>query len=85
MGAYEYGAVPVPITPVPSLNLSLSKTNLVFAYTAYSNYTYRLQFSTNLLTWSDFATNGPSATQTNLTQSLSKPGYDRCYFRLLQQ
>jgi hypothetical protein len=81
-GAYEYGAVPFDI---PYLILSPSGTNLLLSFIGYPTKSYRLQYSTNLIAWSDLRTNGPVTLQTNINQMISKPAPDRCFFRLLTQ
>jgi hypothetical protein len=54
-------------------------------FTAFPINTYRLQASTNLLTWFDLETNGPFATVTNVNRTYSPPGPDHRFFRLLLQ
>jgi hypothetical protein len=82
MGAYEFGSVPL-VTPV--LNLAAAGGNVQLWFTATPLSTYRLQCSTNLTTWTDLNTNGPFASATNLSQTISQQGFNRRYFRLLAQ
>lgn len=82
MGAYEYGGVP---STVPYLYLSLNGTNVMLSFAAFPPSTYRLQYSTNLSTWADMTTNGPIAISTNISQIVSRQGFNQRYFRLLVQ
>lgn len=82
IGAYEYGASP---SVAPNLNVGLSGTNLMVSFTAGPPYTYYLQYSTNLIGWINVSTNGPITSQTNLSQTISKPSSNRGFFRLLMQ
>jgi hypothetical protein len=82
MGAYEYGSVPILVPGLPTLALNPSGTNLLVSFTAYPDTSYRLQFSTNLLTWSDVLTNGPVTSQTSVSQTLNQTG-KQGYFRVV--
>ena len=81
-GAYEYGSVPILIPGLPTVALSPSGTNLLVSFTVYPNTSYRLQFSTNLLTWSDVLTNGPFTSPTSVSETLNQPGYQG-FFRVV--
>jgi hypothetical protein len=63
----------------------MSSTNAVLSFVAVPPSTYYLQRSTNLTTWVNLSTNGPIAVSTNISQTISKQGINRCYFRLLMQ
>ena len=82
MGAYEYGSVPL-VNPV--LNISVTAGNFLLSFTASPPSAYRFQASTNLTTWTDLNTNGPFASSTNISQTISQQGFNRRYFRLLLQ
>jgi hypothetical protein len=82
LGAYEYGAVP---SVALALTIGSGQTNLMLSFTADPPHTYYLQYSTNLVTWVDVSTNGPFATQTNLSQTITPQNLNRGFFRLLLQ
>jgi hypothetical protein len=82
MGAYEYGSVPILIPGLPTVALNPSGTNLLVSFTVYPNTNYRLQFSTNLVTWSDVLTNGPVNSPTSVSQTLDQPG-NQGFFRVV--
>jgi hypothetical protein len=81
-GAYEYGSF---LFLNPNLNISSANNNVLLSFTAAPPYAYRLQSSTNLINWSDLNTNGPFATATNISQTISQQGFSRRFFRLLLQ
>ena len=82
MGAYEYGSVPL-VQPV--LNIGTTATNFQLSFTTTIPGSYRLQCSTNLITWADLSTNGPFSGATNISHAVSRLGPKACYFRLLVQ
>ena len=47
--------------------------------------TYRLQASTDLLSWVDITTNGPFAGVTCVTNTVTAQGWNRRFFRLVLQ
>jgi hypothetical protein len=81
-GAYEYGSYPLVI---PSLNITATTSNVLLSFIASMPNAYRLQASTNLSSWADLSTNGPFADSTNISQTISKQGFNRRYFRVLVQ
>jgi hypothetical protein len=82
VGAYEYGSYQLVI---PYLNITSTASNVLLTFTAYPSISYDLQASTNLSTWIDLNTNGPFASSTNVTQTISKQGLNPQFFRLLVQ
>jgi hypothetical protein len=82
MGAYEYGSY---LLILPHLNITSAGTNILLSYTTTLSGSYRLQASTNLSTWTDLNTNGPFASSTNISQTISRQGFNLRYFRLLIQ
>jgi hypothetical protein len=82
MGAYEYGSYQAVIL---CLNAAFSASNVLVCYTASPTLpgSYRLQASPDLKTWTDLSTNGPFASTTNISQTISKQGFDHRYFRVL--
>ena len=82
MGAYEYGSY---LLVIPSLNILANTTNILLSFIASPPSVYRLQASTNLSTWTDLNTNGPFASPTNISQTISPQGIGRCFFRLRVQ
>ena len=82
MGAYEYGSY---LFPNPVLGLTPVGGNVLLSFTATPSYTYRLQASTDLNTWTHLNTNGPFATATNISQNISQQGFEIRFFRLLMQ
>jgi hypothetical protein len=82
IGAYEFSSFPLVI---PTLAITGTSSNILLSFTAAMPTTYYLQASTNLLTWTVVGTNGPFASTTNVTQSVSQPGFNQRYFRLLAQ
>jgi hypothetical protein len=82
IGAYEYGST---FPGAPNLRVSTSGTNLVVSFAAFPPYSYRLQCSTDLKSWSDLSTNGPIGSSTNINQTVSKQGFNSRYFRLRMQ
>ena len=82
IGAFEYGSY---LLILPTLNIAPAGTNMMLTYTTTLTGAYRLQASTNLSAWTDLITNGPFASPTNLTQTISKQGFKNRYFRLLIQ
>ena len=83
MGAYEYGSMPL-ITP--SVAIAPNGANVQISFSANPPYTYcYLQGSTNLTSWFNLSTNGPIVGQTNISQTISKQGRNRCYFRVFMQ
>jgi hypothetical protein len=87
MGAYEYGSylLGVPTSAPGYLNLAANVNYLLLSFTTPAAKTARLQASTNLITWSDLTTNGPFATATNISQTISQQGFSQRFFRLLLQ
>ncbi len=83
IGAYEYGSA-APVT-VPYLSVSASGSNITLSFAAVPSKLYRLQWSTNLTTWTDLSTNGPATSATTFNQTVSKLAFSQCYFRLLVQ
>ena len=84
MGAYElYGSNQV--VNLPLLNLEPSGQNLLLSFTAYPPSIYQLQSSTNLLQWQDLETNGPFASPTTITRTISPQGALRQFYRVWSQ
>lgn len=82
IGAYEYGSA---VSEVPYLNMSVTSSNVVLAFSAFAGNTYYLQCSTNLSTWISLSTNGPFEVSTYVSQSVNRQGTSRYFFRLLMQ
>jgi len=82
MGAYEYGSA---ASTVPYLNMSVTTTNVTLSFSAFPASTYYLQCSTNLAAWVNLSTNGPFGVSTFISQTVSRQGVTRCFFRLLLQ
>jgi hypothetical protein len=87
MGAYEYGSylLGVPTGAPGYLNLAANPNYFLLSFTTPAAKTARLQASTNLITWSDLTTNGPFATATNISQTISQQSFSQRFFRLLLQ
>jgi hypothetical protein len=87
IGAYEYGSylLGIPTGAPGYLNLAASANYFLLSFTVAPSSAYRLQASTNLTTWTDLNTNGPFATATNISQTISRQGFNLRYFRLLLQ
>jgi hypothetical protein len=84
MGAYElYGSNQV--VNLPLLHLEPSGQNLLLSFTAYPPSIYQLQSSTNLLQWQDLETNGPFASPTTITRTISPQGALRQFYRVWSQ
>jgi hypothetical protein len=84
IGAYEF-YYPTQAVLIARLNMAPAANGIGLNFTAFPINTYRLQASTNLLTWFDLETNGPFATVTNVNRTYSPPGPDHRFFRLLLQ
>ncbi len=82
IGAYEYGSYPFLN---PYLNVTPAGASVVLTFTATPAFAYRLQASTNLTIWADLNTNGPFASATNISQTISLQGFEARFFRLLVQ
>jgi len=82
VGAYEFGSSQLVI---PYLAIAYETGNVTLAYTASLPVPYCIQASTNLTNWTDLITNGPFASETNVSQTLSQPGINSHFFRLLVQ
>ncbi len=88
MGAYEYGSFQQLGSPVgvPGyLSLNTSANYYLLSFTTAAATTWRLQTSTNLITWNDLNTNGPFVSPTNVCQIFSRKSFDHSFFRLLMQ
>jgi hypothetical protein len=84
IGAYEF-YYPTQAVLVARLNMAPAANGIGLNFTAFPINTYRLQASTNLLTWFDLETNGPFASVTNVNRTYRPPGPDHRFFRLLLQ
>jgi hypothetical protein len=83
MGAYEAGASAFNLLQLaPSAG---NPTNLLLSFAANPAVAYRIQCSTNLITWTDVSTNGPFASATACNQTFTAKGAAHCYFRLRLQ
>jgi hypothetical protein len=84
MGAYEYGSYQPVIL---CLYAASTGNNVLVCFTASPSLPglYRLQASTNLSTWTDLNTNGPFASSTNISQTISKQEFKLRFFRVLVQ
>ena len=69
----------------PQMNLSSGANGVTLCITAFPTNTYRLQTSTNLSSWTDWMTNGPFATLTNINQTINGQAPPLQFFRLLVQ
>ena len=87
MGAFEYGSYLLGVaTGVPGyLNFTDRANYYLLSFTLAPSTACRLQTSTNLINWADLNTIGPFASQTNLSQIISKQDVNHGYFRLLMQ
>lgn len=84
IGAYEFYA-PTQAVLVARLNMAASTDTAGLNFTAFPINIYRVQTSSNLMTWSDLETNGPFATVTNISRTFSTQGAGQRYFRLFLQ
>ena len=84
IGAYEF-YYPTQAVLAARLNMAPVANWVGLNFTAFPINTYRLQASTNLLTWFDLETNGPFASVTNVNRTFSPQGSDHRFFRLLLQ
>lgn len=73
VGAYEYASQPFGASGYLNLNPA-GANSLLLTFSAYPPNSYRLQYSTNLLTWSDVRTNGPFVSPAIVSQSLNQTG-----------
>jgi hypothetical protein len=87
MGAYEYGSYQLgPPDGVPGyLYITATANCSLISFTGTSANTCRLQASTDLSTWTDLNTNGPFASVTNITQAISRQGFNLRFFRMREQ
>jgi hypothetical protein len=67
------------------MSLTSAANGASFNFTAFPAILYRLQASTNLLSWIDLETNGPFASSTNICNPISTQGWNHRFFRLLLQ
>jgi hypothetical protein len=65
--------------------MTFTTGNVLLSFAAFPPSLYRLQASTNLLTWTDLNTNGPIGISTNISQTISKQGFNHRFFRVLVQ
>ncbi len=70
---------------LPRLNLEPSGQNLLLSFTADPPSLYQLQSSTNLLQWQVLETNGPFASPTTITRTISPQGALRQFYRVWVQ
>ncbi len=82
VGAYEYGSGPLNVL---ELTLLAGTNALQLSFTATGSSVYLLQGSTNLFDWINLSTNGPFASPTNISQTISLEGFPARYFRLKMQ
>lgn len=84
MGAVEYYALGIP---QPEISATKANGNLILGFTAYASASYRLQASSNLVSWVDLETNGPFASviMININQTVSTSDRSYRFFRLLVQ
>jgi hypothetical protein len=80
IGAFEYGAVP----PLQLVLAPSGPTSFQLSFTTKLAGCYRLQSSTDLMTWTDVCTNGPFPCITNVCLSVGKHNLNACYFRVVQ-
>lgn len=79
IGAYEYGSSPLNVL---ELTRPAGTNTLQLSFTATGSSVYFLQGSTNLFDWINLSTNGPFASPTNISQTISLEGFPAHYFRL---
>lgn len=84
IGAFEYGAIYPSPSPM-NFNLTASAPNLFLNFTASPPFTYHLQSSTNLTSWSDVETIGAFSSPSNITRTISPAGIARKFFRVWYQ
>jgi len=84
IGAYEF-YYPTQAVLVARLNMASAANCAGLNFTAFPINIYRLQASTNLLTWFDLETNGPFACVTNVNRAYSPQCPEHWFFRLLLQ
>ncbi|MGA2243748.1 MAG: choice-of-anchor Q domain-containing protein [Verrucomicrobiota bacterium] len=82
IGAFEYGAT---APAAPYLAMSSGAAGVGVSFTALPTFTYRVQSSADLKTWTDIMTIGPLAAETEINQMVTPPWYSHCYFRLIMQ
>lgn len=82
IGAYEYGSV---LPGAPYLSASTSGNSVLVSFAAFPSNVYRLQWSSNLTTWTDYCTNGPVTNPITINLSIGKQDFSHCYFRLRMQ
>jgi hypothetical protein len=82
-GAYEYGSYAAP--PPGSLTMTGNAQNWSLHFTASPPFTYHLQWSTNLTSWSDLEVIGGLTTYSNVTSAISAQGSARKFYRFWYQ
>jgi hypothetical protein len=85
-GVVDIGAIefygPSQVVYMPLMSLAPTGENVVLRFTVNPSSSYHLQTSTNLLAWQDLETNGPIASPTNLTRTISPQGALRQFYRV---
>jgi hypothetical protein len=81
IGAYEYGAA----VAAPSLAMVSGAGGMGVSFTALPTFTYRVQASTDLKTWTDVSTIGPVAAETSTNQMVTPVKNGQCFFRVVMQ
>ena len=80
VGAYEYGSA---LPNLLALTHPTGTNGLELSFTATASSVYVLQGSTNLFDWINLSTNGPFASPTNISETISTEGFPAQYFRLM--
>jgi hypothetical protein len=78
----EYGAT---APAAPRLSAFSGAAGVGVSFDALPAFTYRIQSSPDLKTWTDVMSIGPLATETDINQMVTPPWYSNCYFRLIRQ
>lgn len=81
---FDIGAVEYYPFSTPQVDHVSTRTNLTLSFTAYPPTIYRVQFSTNMVSWTDLETNGPFGAVTNLSRTLTIQPANR-FFRIFCQ
>lgn len=84
IGAYEYYP-PNQAVHIAQLSLGPTANGVSLDFTAFPINIYRLQASSNLVSWFDVETNGPFSSVTNVNQTFGTQGANPRFFRLLLQ